>query len=183
MYSLGTQRQDMAQTESLEHLVQGSVAGDTEAFRVLAVRLDAKIFGYVRSRASSRDEALDLTADILVDVWRALRSFRYESDPAFYRFVYTIAKRHLYRSWRKEKLLSLEDVASEPSVTPAYENASVSVAVEKLPRSDRDIVVLRHWSGFSFKEIGDQLGMNETAIRVRHHRALTKLRASLASYA
>ncbi len=173
----------MAQPESLEHLVNGSVAGDPEAFRVLAGKLDAKLFGYVRSRAASRDEALDLTADILVDVWRALKSFRYESDAAFYRFVYTIAKRHLYRSWKRETPLSLEGLGEEPSDSPSYENASVAVAVEKLPRSDRDIVVLRHWSGFSFKEIGDQLQMNETAIRVRHHRALTKLRASLSSYA
>ena len=172
-------------TEELQRLVTQSAQGDAESFRMLVAHLDTKLFAYVHSRTSSREAAIDLVQDVLVDVWKALQKFTYTSDAGFYRFVYTIAKRHLYRVWRSPKTVSLEDIgetSEEPVETPVDDHLFVASAVERLEKTAREIVVLRHWSGFSFQEIGEMLGMKETAVRVRHHRALAHLRDSLQPY-
>ena len=54
---------------------------------------------------------------------------------------------------------------------------SVHRALEQLDECSREIVVLHHWSRYTFAEIAAIINMNESAVRVRHHRA----RATLAS--
>lgn len=173
-------------TIDLERLITESKNGDAESFRVLVAHLDTKLFSYVSIRIQSRDEALELVQDVLVDVWKSLRTFRYTSDAGFYRFVYTIAKRHLYRSWGAPKTLSLDalpEQVAEPLVTPDNTPLFVFSLIKTLEKTAQEIIVLHHWSGFNFKEIATMLGMKETAVRVRHHRALDHLRNLLKPHA
>ena len=53
--------------------------------------------------------------------------------------------------------------------------AWVRLALELLGATDRDIIQLRQWEKVSFGEIGERLGINEDAARMRHGRALKKL--------
>ncbi len=171
----------MHEGETLAGLVQGAVEGDTRSFRMLMQHLDQKLFVYVRSRTATRDEAMDTLQDVLVAIWQGLKGFEYRSDAAFYRFVYTIARRKLSKIHRSTTL-SLEDVddISDTSFADgAVDRVGVQTALATLEPVARDIVTLRHWSRFSFKEIGDLLSMKEEAVRVRHHRALATLRTKL----
>lgn len=170
---------------SLQELIEQSSAGNVRAFEALTKHLDQKLFAYVISRVRTRDSALDVVADTLASVWRSLASFRYTTDAGFYRFVYTIAKRELYRVWREPSNVSLEDapeIASEETRAGNENRIAVMQVVEQLEKTARDIVVLRHWSGFSFGEIAVMLKMTESAVRVRHHRALITMRTTLQPY-
>jgi RNA polymerase sigma-70 factor (ECF subfamily) len=172
--------------DTLEKLVRGSVAGDTASFRFLVERLEQKLFGYIHSRSRSRDDALDTLQNTLILMWQSLRRFEYRSDEAFYRFVFTIAKREMVRSHRRKEEVSLDDIselADMASTADTYDRIAVTQSLQRLDERSRDILVLRHWSGFSLKEIAGLLSMREEAVRVRHHRALEKLRALLPMYA
>lgn len=170
---------------TLQTLVEASVAGDPASFRMLTVALERKLFSYLRSRTNTREEAIDTLQDVLVDVWQALPSFEYRSEEGFYRFVFTIAKRRLFRLRIRPATLPLEaaDALADASlVQEGHERVVVAQALKTLDQLARDIVTLRHWSGFSFKEIAGVLAMKEEAVRVRHHRALAKLRSTLSPY-
>jgi RNA polymerase sigma-70 factor (ECF subfamily) len=55
----------------------------------------------------------------------------------------------------------------------------VHVALEELGPRDREILVMRHLEQMETAEIAAVLGITEGAVRVRHVRALERLRASL----
>lgn len=55
----------------------------------------------------------------------------------------------------------------------------VREALDRLAPRDREVLVMRHLEEMRSAEIGAVLGISEGAVRVRHLRALTKLRAML----
>lgn len=166
-------------------MIDQSVAGDADAFSLLVKTFDRKLFSYVSSRTPTREDALDTLQDVFVDLWQALPRFRYISDEGFYRFLFTIAKRRLLRVQKRKETVSLEEVGEVPETKEAVllqERVLIDRALVALDEKAKDIVVLRHWSGYSFKEIGALLAMKEDAVRVRHHRALATLRTTLHAY-
>ncbi len=156
--------------------------GNELAFRAIYEHLSDRMFAFVRARARSRDEATDIMQDIFVDVWNALPRFTYITDAHFYSFVFTIAKRKLIRHYKTHRHESLDDL--EGHEIPRM-NADVTDPdgmrdiVAKLPEKYREVVTLRYWSGLSFAEIGESLGLTENNAKVRHHRALKELEVIL----
>jgi len=164
----------------LETLITRIQSGDQEAFRMLYDSLADRLFGYVASRTSSRADALDVVQDIFIDLWTSLGRFDYRSDGHFYAFVFTIAKRKLYRHYKNgSHTESIDDLAPDehPRVeADIVDHDGMRGLVERLPEKYRDVIVLRYWSDMSFAEIADALGATEGNVKVRHHRALEKLR-------
>lgn len=63
---------------------------------------------------------------------------------------------------------------------PAAEVLAVREAVGRLPRRQRQIVVLRYRSQLTFREIAEVLGITQGAVKAMHHRAAARLRELLA---
>ena len=55
------------------------------------------------------------------------------------------------------------------------EEAWLRLALELVDPLDRDVIVMRQWSGRTFAEIGDDLGVPENTARMRFNRALARL--------
>jgi len=55
------------------------------------------------------------------------------------------------------------------------------VALEELPSTDREVIVLRHFEQLSNQEVAAVLGLTEPAAGMRHLRALRRLRGMLDS--
>jgi RNA polymerase sigma-70 factor (ECF subfamily) len=53
--------------------------------------------------------------------------------------------------------------------------AMVQDAVDKLPRSLRDVIVLKEYGGLPYSEIAKTLGISEGNVKVRVHRARERL--------
>jgi len=167
---------------ALEKLVAQSARGDSESFKVLFDLLHGRIFAYVRSRTGGHDEALDTTQQIFIELWKALPRFHYQSDAAFHGFLFTIARRQIIGTYRKRdtSTFSLRD-AEEPVAEGENieEEDEIMRALTVLDDITKEIIVLHHWSRYTFGEIGAMLGMMENAVRVRHHRGLVTLKATL----
>jgi len=141
-----------------------------------------KIYAYIRYRVGTEEEALDLTQDVFIDLYEALPTFSYHSDPQFYSFVFTITKRKLAKHYAKvlpEKLrrVDVEESTLSVSSDSTDTNDAVSRALQTLDEETREIITLHHWSRYTFPEIALLLNMTESATRVRHHRALKSLAA------
>jgi RNA polymerase sigma-70 factor (ECF subfamily) len=170
-------------TESvLERLLRESARGDTGSFKELYEFLSNRVFAYVRSRTLARDDALDITQQVFIELWKALPRFTYRSDATFYGFLFTIAKRQLIRTYRDARNAAVP-LEREEDVPDAGEDRvledTLVRALASLDDISREIVVLHHWSRHTFGEIAPMLDMNESAVRVRHHRALGTLRTIL----
>jgi RNA polymerase sigma factor (sigma-70 family) len=171
----------MESTSRIETLTAEYKAGNTASFEELYHLLAPSVFAYISHRTATRELAKDATQDSFVELSKALTQFTYQSDPAFYAFVFTIVRRQLAKQYahtakhahvHDEILETLADAHVSRETT-----LSVQVALEELDECSREIIVLHHWSRYTFGEIATILHMTESAVRVRHHRA----RATLAN--
>ncbi|MBP9772132.1 MAG: RNA polymerase sigma factor [Candidatus Pacebacteria bacterium] len=162
--------------------------GDEAAFGEFYKSLSGRVFSYVVPRAGSREEALDLMQEVFLNIWSARLRFDYRNDASVYGFVFTIARRVLARHYgnrAKDKAIEAmtQDERYDMDIDSLGDVHTVERALVELSEDDRDIVTLRYWSGLSFAEIAGIQGKAETAVRVKHHRALEKLKTILKRYA
>ena len=170
---------------SFEALISDSSRGDERAFRSLYSHLADRVFKFIRSRTANRDDALDITQDTFTDLWRALSKagsrFEYQGESQLVAFIYTIASRKLARYYRFRRVhVSLEDIADivpdETEFGHSQEMADVAAAVSKMSKNDQEIIQFRYIAGLPFAEIAELTGESENTLKVRHHRAIARLR-------
>ena len=174
-----------APSPDIETLIRESVGGNTERYRELYEHMVDRIFAYVRSRTGTHEAATDITQDVFVDLWKALPTFTYHSREQFYAFVFVITKRKLSHHYGAESLRAtapLDEATLEANDVPRPGNEEADELARALTTLDpltRDIMVLHHWSRYTFGEIAHLINMTESAVRVRHHRALATLQKNL----
>lgn len=66
----------------------------------------------------------------------------------------------------------LANVTDEP-----LNNESIDALLEKTDSKHKEILLLMHAQGYTAKEVGAKIGMNESAVKVAAHRAIKKIRA------
>ncbi len=166
----------------IQTLIQQSAKNDTESSRKLYELLVDKVYAYVRSRTSTHEQATDITQDVFIDFFRTLNQFTYQSRAQFYAYVFVITRRKLARQYELTKRSGGEKIEfDEERMSPSNSFSStehesdVARALMTLEAGTREIVVLHHWSRYTFGEIALLLDMTESAVRVRHHRALKAL--------
>ena len=64
-------------------------------------------------------------------------------------------------------------------VAEEEESAALMSALSRLPEPHREVIVLRHWKGWSFLQIGKALGRSDDAVRKIWARALVRLKKEL----
>lgn len=167
----------MESVNNISAPVQAATGGDARAFETLYTTLVDRVFAYVVARTNSREDAYEVTQDSFVELYRALPKFTYTTDAGFYAYLFTIVKRQLaryYHAKQKEPRSAVDPDAI--GITREHErDDAVAYALTTLDERTREIVELHHWSRFTFGEIAEMLGMTESAVRVRHHRALGSL--------
>jgi RNA polymerase sigma-70 factor (ECF subfamily) len=149
-------------------------------------RYYASVYGYVRRRTRSREDAEDLTQTVFAEAVSGLEEAAGESASAL-AWLYTVAKRRLIDEHRRQRVrpapvISLDVVRLEQRSRSDYgvELAGVLArAIAGLPVEQQRVVVLKLVEGRRFSEIAVSLGVSEEACRVRLSRALRTLRAQL----
>ena len=164
-------------TLELAKIITSVKGGDEQAFRRLFDYLHGRVFGYCMSRAQSREEALDLTQDIFIDLWQAMPRFRYKSDGEFYSFVFLIARRKLAKHWRKKRpVVEWDERYVQTNYTLDFETYGPLLRwVQQLKPKYQEVIKLRYWSQLSFGEISAILKIKEGTAKVWHLRAVKRL--------
>lgn len=178
--------------EQKEHdmrvLIEKSAQSDAESCKKLYTHLIDKVYPYVRHRTDTEEQAVDLTQDVFIDLFVSLPNFTYQSQTRFYAYVFVIVKRKLAKHYAESSTRQLKTqiefdentIAFDTDTPTRLEHAhDVERALSSLDTVAREIVVLRHWSRHSFVEIAAFMDMTESAVRVRHHRALQSLATKL----
>lgn len=180
--------------DELSAAIAGAQAGQAEAFDVLIDAFSKRLFGYFYRLTASRPEAEDLLQELFVRLVHAIRS--YEHEGRFDAFLFRIAT-NLYRDRlrvqrRSGRPASLDELeAGERPAWPATAAAPqahlerreqarlLDAAVQALPEHEREVVVLRHFSDMSFKDIAELLQAPLGTVLARAHRGLQRIRRAL----
>ncbi len=169
------------QNKSVEELIRESKAGNETSFHALFDLLSDRLFSYALAHTRNRDDALDLVQDTFIDLWNSLRKFTYRNDESFYGFVFLVLKRKLYRHYKKQpRTVELDEkYIADNYVLEVEDYRYLEKMMGTLPKNYQELLRLRYWSAFSFKEIAAVMDVKEGTAKVWHHRALRALNKGL----
>jgi RNA polymerase sigma-70 factor (ECF subfamily) len=174
-------------------LVARCAQGDQAACAELVAEHQRMVYQLAFHLLGNRDEALDLSQDVFMRVFRTLPHFRGHSQLRtwIYRIVVNQA-RNRQRWWRRRhraSQVSLDqhlETHAEPSGNPqvAPDNvlaqkrlaSQLRCALDALPFDQRSVVVLREIDGLSYDEIAFSLGVTLGTVKSRLTRARRALR-------
>ena len=177
-------------------LIERCTAGEETACAELVAAHQQMVFSLALHLLGDRDEALDVSQEVFLRVFRTLSSFRGQS--ALRTWIYRIVinqARNRQRWWRRrhrgsqvsldEHLTQFGDLESKTEVLPdrllaSKETASrIWQALDNLPFDQRTALVLREVDGLRYEEIAFSLGVAVGTVKSRLTRARQTLRAEL----
>lgn len=181
-------------TESDTDLIRRAQADDIDAFCLLAQRYARRIHLLAFHYCRNAQDAEDLSQEVWLKAYQALRSFR--SDSSFYTWLRRITinafLNHRRASFSRRRgqttAVQLVQIDSEPlethSVSPEniYNKLlfeSVLEALAELTPSQRLAFLLRHYEGMSYDEIANAMNCSSGTVKKGVSRAIVKLRAKL----
>ena len=177
-------------------LVQRCAAGDETAFAELVAEHQRMVLQLAINLLGDRDEALDLSQEVFLRVFRTIGRFRGQST--LRTWIYRIAvnqARNRHRFWRRRHRadqVSLDvHVATHGEFRSGAEAgpdrmfaqkelaARLQSALDGLPFDQRTAIVLREVDGLSYDEIAYSLGVAVGTVKSRLTRARQTLRLEL----
>ena len=184
-------------------LVAGLQAGDQAAVRELAVRYGPRIQQLAMRHMKNREDAEEVTQDVLLKVHRKIHAFRGDAALSswIYRITFNTAMSRLRQNRaaraaaqerdRVEALLETGEqvrTLSEPAdwswmpdehVMRAQLREALAAAVAELPEIYRAPVVLRDIEGLTTEEASSRLKVKDQTLKSRLHRGRLMLREKL----
>jgi RNA polymerase sigma-70 factor (ECF subfamily) len=177
-------------------LIERCTCGDETACAELVSAHQRMVYALALHLLGDRDEALDLSQEVFLRVFRTLASFRGQS--ALRTWIYRIVvnqARNRQRWWRRRyrsSQVSLDDhlqqcgdlesktVALPDRLLASKETASkIWQALDRLPFDQRTALILREIDGLRYEEIAFSLGVAVGTVKSRLTRARQALRAEL----
>jgi RNA polymerase sigma-70 factor (ECF subfamily) len=160
--------------------------GDVDAFAVLIDRYQRPVFNAVYHIVRSYEDAREVAQQVFMKIYQHLDSFH--GDGRFFSWVYRTAINEAInhvKSRREVELLDEESNVRRDSAEHAQQIADsardVHDAVMRLKREYREVVVLRHFLDYSYRDAAELLHLSEKTVKSRLFTARQLLRQSLAA--
>jgi RNA polymerase sigma-70 factor (ECF subfamily) len=175
-----------------QELVQAYIKGDQSAIESLINRHRSKVYTYILLTIKNQQLAEDLFQETFIKVIQSLRGGKYRDNGRFLSWVIRIAHNLIIDHFRKEKQMNsvsnddtevdlfnskkLSDENIEEMIINSQIKTEIRILINKLPDDQREVVLLRHYGGLSFKEIADQTDVSINTALGRMRYALINLR-------
>jgi RNA polymerase sigma-70 factor, ECF subfamily len=178
-------------------LIQRCAAGDEDACSELVNEHQRMVYQLSLNLLGDHNEALDLSQEVFLRVFRTIHQFRGQSALRTWIFRIVVNQaRNRQRWWRRRhrsQQISLEEHIRDHGDPPELHNGAapdrmfgqkqlaerIRVALDDLPFDQKTAVVLREIDGLSYEEIGFSLGIAVGTVKSRLARAREALRAQL----
>lgn len=158
--------------------------GDRAAFEELVRATHRRVYTLAYRLVGDRQEAEDVAQDAYLRIFRGLPGFREEAsfETWVHRIVANSAMSNLRKRGRFGDVLREEqqDIpVPDRSQELTVEREDLGRALAMLPENQRVVVLLKDVYGLSSREIAQELGLEQGAVKVRVHRARRRLRELL----
>lgn len=165
--------------------MQRALTGDQAAYRAFLSHVSRYLRRFIARRVPEADVE-DVLQEVLVSIHKARAT--YDGKRSVLPWVSAIARYrlsdYLRRHYAKLRhaqvdLADIEDSLAGPVTETDPLSELVSGEVQQLPERQQKILYLLHTEGYTAKEVGAKLGMQESAVKVAAHRAYKVIRARL----
>jgi RNA polymerase sigma-70 factor (ECF subfamily) len=169
-----------------EFLLAQVALGNEAALSVLYQRFSKRVHSLARRILSSQSEADDVTQDVFVKIWEKANGF-FEQRGSAAAWLMTIAHHASIDALRRRKARhvdstedNLERFSLESNHDP-LDQALVSKALTVLSHSERELIELAFFAGFSHSQIAKKTELPLGTIKSRLRLGLEKLALELGS--
>jgi RNA polymerase sigma factor (sigma-70 family) len=138
------------------------------------------VYRFILKNIRHEEDARDVVQTAFEKMWR----HREEVDNAKCKsYLFTVAYHQMIDHIRKVKRIKLKDeFKDDAKVTDAPVHNIKRVlerALARLSETQRSLVILKDYEGYSYEEIGRIMGLNESQVKVYLHRARLQLKEYL----
>jgi RNA polymerase sigma factor (sigma-70 family) len=175
-------------------LISKVLSGDQQAYAALVNRYQNYVFTLALRFTKNREDAEEVSQDIFIKAYRALADFRGASK--FSTWLYTIVnttcitflrkKRLEVHSLDNEKVFELADNQDSGMRANLVEQKSrlamVNHAIKMLSTDDAEVITLFYKGEQTLEEIARILGIEANTVKVRLHRARTRLKEKMETH-
>ncbi|MFH0893452.1 MAG: sigma-70 family RNA polymerase sigma factor [Bacteroidota bacterium] len=173
-------------------LVRLYVTGSESAIETLINRHKESVFSYILHRVYNRDTADDLFQDTFIKAIQFIREGRYNEKGKFINWIMRIAhntvidhvrkekRTVILKPWEKENLTSSCSFMIETDFETECIQKEIMENIHKLlahlPEEQREVLLLKHCSNYSFNEIAEITKVNVNTALGRMRYALKNVR-------
>jgi len=179
-----------------QELVTRYLNGEHSCIEMLITRHKNRVYSYILLVVRNQHLAEDIFQDTFIKVIKSLHQGKYHDDGKFVPWVMRIAHNLIIDHFRKDKQLNvisndaceysvfnskkLADKNIEDTLIDDQISEDVRKMLDYLPDDQREVIVLRHYAGLSFKEIADHTNVSINTALGRMRYALINLRKLVA---
>ena len=180
------------QVVSDQKLLNCYLSGDRNAISQLIERHSRRVRDYIQMMVKDGDVADDIFQETFIKAVRVIDEGRYTDNGRFLSWILLIAHNQVIDHFRAQKqnrqlneaeagydvlgTLRLAERTVEDEIVCEQIASDVRRMVELLPDEQREVVMMRYYSGLSFKEIAEQTGVSINTALGRMRYALINLR-------
>lgn len=180
----------MESTDDVDELIEEAKAGDHDAFEELVRQTYTDTYTLAFRLVGDEEDARDVVQETYLRAHKGLKRFRGDAQFStwLHRITANCANTHLGRRGRH----AYEPLPDEPSIADDHPQRDpelragnqvlrdqLTEALLALPPKLRAVVVLRDIYDLTHDTIAEELGITESAAKVRLHRARKRLRERL----
>ncbi len=175
-----------------QQLVEGFVKGENSYIQELINRHKDRVYTYILLIVKNPHVADDLFQDTFIKVIKSLEKSKYTDKGKFVSWVIRIAHNlsiDYFRKSKNQNTYSNDDNEVDVFNSPKYSDSTredqmideqkekdVRFLIDKLPKNQKQVVMMRHYGNMSFKEIADQTGVSINTALGRMRYALINMR-------
>ena len=138
------------------------------------------VFRFIVKNIRHEEDAKDIVQTAFEKLWRNRETVQTEKSKSF---LFTVAYNQMIDHIRKIKRISLKDEfsAETKTYTQPVSNLKKNLqdALNTLNETQKSLVLLKDYEGYSYEEIGQITGLNESQVKVYLHRARLQLKKYL----
>lgn len=172
-------------------LISMYLEGNESALETLVMRHKDRIFGFIYSKVLDRDIAEDIFQDTFIKVINTLKRGGYNEEGKFLPWVLRIAHNLVIDHFRHSKKIQTVEPKEDFDVMEIVSNGEKNVEevlihsqihedvkklIMELPEEQMQVLILRHYSEMSFKDIAEATDVSINTALGRMRYALINLR-------
>jgi RNA polymerase sigma factor (sigma-70 family) len=175
-----------------QELVTRFLDGDKGSLDTLILRHKNRVYTYILLIVRKQALAEDIFQETFIKVIKSLQEGKYKDNGKFLSWVMRIAHNLIIDHFRKEKQMNM--VSNDDYETSVFNSkkfseetvedimvfnqicTDVRSLIDELPEDQKEVVLLRHYGGLSFKEIAEQTNVSINTALGRMRYALINLR-------
>ncbi len=162
--------------DALDQLMAAARAGDSAAYRHFLAEAAQRIRARLARKMGGDSELEDLVQECLI----AVHDKRHTLDPGrpVAPWMYAIANYKLIDHWRKRgrSPIELDDEADMAVAADTMAATDIEALLEQLPEAQAQAIRLTHIEGLTNREAGERLGVGVSAMKLRVHRGMNRLK-------